>query len=160
MRLYSLIILTHCILVTLAGCGERQTSGVPSPATSATSTSNVPISPHHLNMELFTNLRTSPDVAFDNKDGCTTSFSPTVIRDGAKLRHGSECGFPGAVSRVNFEYTRSDGDGDHYHFERLFPYGEPDQKSTQLDVVFTGRELVLFEDEWQRVVLRSKLLGH
>jgi len=77
------------------------------------------------------------------------------VSAGTKIKRGSTCGPPGAVSKLSWSYERSDENGDHYEFERVFPYGEPDQVTTKRQAVFSGEDIVLFEDEFQRVVFRS-----
>jgi hypothetical protein len=65
------------------------------------------------------------------------------------------CGHPGAVSKISWEYVRTTPEGDHYHFERIFPLDGPVEKREKLDAIYAGRELLLFEDEKQVIGMRQ-----
>ena len=154
MRIHSLLFLTYCVVIICAGCGERPIGDTQGTSTNSRPDAQAFLPPHHSRIEVFVNIRTSPDVAFDNEGGCNAHFTPTIPKEGEKIGFGASCGYPGAVSKLSWNYAHSDEDGDHYHFERLFPHKEPSQKRSKIDVVFKGSELVLFEDEAHRIVMR------
>ena len=157
MRIHSLLFLTYCVVIICAGCGERPIGDTQGTSTNSRPDTHALSPPHHSKMEVLVNIRTSPDVAFANKNGCSSNYSPKTTKEGTKIGYGLTCGHPGAVSKVSWDYTHSDEDGDHYHFERLFPHEEPSQKRSEVDVVFNGSELVLFKDKLYRIVLRTEL---
>ena len=108
------------------------------------------VDPHYDRVQIFVNNR-----KFGATNGCTSGFSPQPTSTITRIKHGISCGHRGAVSKLNWEYVRSDDEGDHYRVERIFPHGEPGQESKAKDVVFQGEELVLFEDDLQRIVMRQ-----
>jgi len=68
------------------------------------------------------------------------------------------------VAAVNWEFLKTTPTGDRYRFTRKIP-AEPtdysgypaykgEQQITTKEIVYTGRELVIWEDEQQRVALR------
>jgi hypothetical protein len=71
-----------------------------------------------------------------------------------KRKDGLTCGHRGAVTKLTWEYLRTDKEGDHYTFERLFPFEEPTQSSEVKEVTYQGQELVVFEDDVHRIVIR------
>lgn len=105
--------------------------------------------PHYSPMQVFIN-----DHQFGD-DGCTSTFSPTPASSNSVVEHGATCGSSGAASNLTWSYLSSDKDGDHYHFKRVFPYKQPSQETTEIDVTFKGGDLVIFEDTMQRIVLRA-----
>jgi len=142
-----------CLFTACCGCGQSSPPATqPSPVVSQPSipvTEPAVVTPHHTRVEVFINNH-----KFGDTNGCTTTFSPQATSAGTKIERGSTCGHPGAVSKLTWSYLRSDEKGDHYEFERVFPHGEPNQETTKKKVIFTGRDVVLFEDETQRVVFR------
>ena len=86
---------------------------------------------------------------------CTTKFSPQPRKGGASIsKTASTCGFSPKVARVTWQYTRTDDEGDHYEFERTFPKDDPNATTKAKKVVYAGTELLLFEDAFQRIVMR------
>ncbi|MCH9655773.1 MAG: hypothetical protein K0U86_13985 [Planctomycetes bacterium] len=88
---------------------------------------------------------------FGESNGCTTTFSPRQKSSNVKVKHGSRCGHPGAVSKLNWEYLRTDEKGDHYRFERSFPNDKPNYTVVTKEVLYRGQEVILFEDDVQRI---------
>ena len=109
-----------------------------------------PEGPRHASVEVFINNH-----RYGPTNGCTMGFSPQ--RSHPALSNAQQtitCGHPGAVSKLLLEYLGTDEAGDRYRFERTYPAGEPNAQRTEKEVVYTGEELVLFEDDTQRIVLR------
>ncbi|MFK7777007.1 MAG: hypothetical protein QM501_02640 [Gimesia sp.] len=79
-----------------------------------------------------------------------TTFTPQKYSN-IKVKHGSTIGKAGAVSKLNWEYLRTDENGDHYRFERSFPHDKTNQAVTTKEVIYRGQVLILFEDDAQRI---------
>ena len=154
MRIHSLLFLACCVATIYVGCGEPPNADTGATSVNSTPNAQVILPPRHSKIEVFCNMRTSPDAAFDNEDGCSLHFTPPTPEEGEEIGHSFRCGYQGAVSEISIDYTHSDENGDHYHFERLFPHEETGQKRSEVDVVFNGSEVVLFEDEAHRIVMR------
>ena len=153
MHLLSNSALTLCLLVFCIGCEQSPRSIGQSGNTDSDAVAKTVVPPHHKHVEVFINTRLSPDNAFDNEHGCVAGYSP----QSETIKDGLICRYPGAVSKFSCEYSHSDDNGDHYHFQRVFPHGEPNQKTSEVDVVFNGEEVVLFKDDLHRIVLRLML---
>lgn len=78
------------------------------------------------------------------------TFSP-LKSSSIKVKHGSSIGSADAVSKLNWEYLRTDEKGDHYRFERSFALDKTHQTMTTKEVIYQGQELILFEDDDQRI---------
>jgi len=52
---------------------------------------------------------------------------------------------------LNWEYLRTDEKGDHYRFERSFPNDKPNYTVVTKEVLYRGQEVILFEDDVQRI---------
>jgi hypothetical protein len=100
-------------------------------------------------MQVFIN-----DHQFGDTNGCTSTFTPTPASSNPQIEHGATCGRSDTASKVTWSYLHSDKDGDHYQFKRVFPYKQPNQETTEIDVAFKGDDVVVFEDTVQRIVLR------
>ncbi len=48
-------------------------------------------------------------------NSCSTDLTPKPPVSGIRVDHALTCGFPGAVSKLSWKYSHTDGDGDHYH---------------------------------------------
>jgi hypothetical protein len=104
-------------------------------------------------VEVFINNR-----KYGVENGCTTRFVPQSLVDNAQIEHTLTCGHPGKVSKLTWEYVGTDDEGDHYRFRRVFPYEAPSQESTVHEIVYHGTEQLLFEDEYQRILIRPELV--
>lgn len=155
--------------LSLAGCDPiRDVSRHAPSAAQATQTppSGMPsesreMAPRFPTLELFVNNRKS-----GGSNGCTTTFflipgGPThtgpkpLNAAHSSVEHTMRCGHPGAVSKVTWSYTGTDSRGDHLRLERTFPDEEPNAATTSIEIVFTGEELTVFEDDFQRVIVRT-----
>ena len=68
------------------------------------------------------------------------------------------------VAAVNWEFLKTTPTGDMYRFTRKipaepttysgYPAYEGEQQTTTKEIVYTGRELVIWQDEQQRIALR------
>ena len=79
------------------------------------------------------------------------------VTNGATATLGSqgwlECGPPGAVSKVSWQYLRTIGPGDVYLMTMAFPPDLPRDTPARREVTYAGVPLVVFEGNNQRVVL-------
>jgi hypothetical protein len=139
------ILLLSTVVVSF-GCTPTMESQPDVPAKAAAVAS---AAPRHERVEVFINNH-----RFGEANGCTTTFTPEQVTSGPVSTQEMRCGHPGAESRLSWCFLHSDEDGDHYRFERVFPHGEPHQEVTRRVVTFTGDEIVLFEDETQRICMR------
>jgi len=138
-------------LVLAMGCGEPSTpAGTAirsSSLLSAGDAARVAATPaKHAPVAVFINNR-----KFGDSNGCISIFTAPPE---TQIKYGSTCGHVGAVSKLTWECLHTDEEGDHYHFERAFPYNEPNQETTSKQVLYTGTELLLFEDEFQKIMMR------
>lgn len=105
--------------------------------------------PRHAHVQMFVNIHGRGE-----SNGCTVTFTPQRSDPGTDIRHGVTCGHPGAVSKVTWKYLKTDRQGDHYQIKRLFPYKEPGETPSVKQVTYVGKELVVWKDEVQRIVMR------
>jgi hypothetical protein len=142
------------LLLLAPGC-EQSSTPVSDPSASAAHSSKddadetTSTPPKHAMVEVFINTH-----KYGDQNGCTTTFSPQPRSETSKTVHGSICGHPAAVSKLTWEYLGTDQAGDHYRFERMFPYDEPKQDTMTKEVAYAGQEMLLFEDDVQRIVMR------
>lgn len=82
-------------------------------------------------------------------------YGPTHGLRGGLGRKGQLVNGPqGAASEIRYELVDQRDGADVYELERRFPIDSPTASVTQKRVEYRGEELVVFEDEFQRVVLR------
>jgi hypothetical protein len=142
-----------CLFAFCVGCGQptipasEHSPVVPQTSQPAAEPNIMP--PRYSSVQVFIN-----DHQFGD-DGCTSTFSPTAAPSNARIEHGATCGSSDAASKVTWSYLHSDKNGDHYHFKRVFPYRQPGQETSEIDVAFKGDDLVVFKDTVQRIVLRT-----
>ena len=105
--------------------------------------------PRHRSVAVFINNYQHGDT-----NGCTTGFSPQPSTEKNPFEHMMSCGHPGASSRLTWEYLRTDQTGDHYRFTQMSAEDDPKLEKVSKEVVFDGKELLIFEDDSQRVYLR------
>jgi hypothetical protein len=91
-----------------------------------------------------------PDNKSKGKTECSTTFKPS---DAKSVKQSLICGFPGAVSTVGWEFLTTSADGDHYRFDRHFPV-EDGKASESATVIYRGDDLLVFEDEQQKIGMR------
>jgi len=87
----------------------------------------------------------------DSKSSCSgTNFQP----DGTLHATGKmTCGFPGRVSEIEWSFIERREAGDVYRFTRRFPLDTADISTTTKDVEFNDGRVIVFEDEFQVVVI-------
>jgi hypothetical protein len=90
----------------------------------------------------------------DKGSSCTTTFTPLPSVSGREIKHGATCGHPGTVTKLSWQYLGTTDQGDRYEFERIFPVDETNQTTTKKEVVYTGKELLLFDDEDSTILMR------
>jgi hypothetical protein len=112
------------------------------------------IAPRFAELELFVN-----NGKWGGTNGCSTTFTlvtgtqhPTAAP--SAIEHVMHCGHPGAVSKITWSYSGTDARGDHLRLERTFPHEEPNADTTTIEIVFAGESLTVFEDDFQRVIVR------
>lgn len=142
-----------CVFVICAGCGQSSPPvnppAVAGPSLSLATADPFLIPPHYSLVDIFINNEKSSDT-----NGCTATYSPKPTS--AKSEYGSRltCGHPGNVSQLSWSYLRSDESDDIYEFEYIFPFEGADQQIKKLEVKYNGKELVLFENDAQRIIMR------
>lgn len=98
---------------------------------------------------------------FDGKEGdesgCSTgNYRPVPDDPKLKVKMSLNCGPVGKSSKVAWDYLRTDEAGDHYQFERVFPVEGPMTTTSTKEIVYVGKEQIVFQDEFQRVVIRPQ----
>lgn len=87
----------------------------------------------------------------DSRSSCSTSnFQPngTLHRTGKMT-----CGKQGHVSEIEWSFLERRGDNDVYRFTRRFPSDTAAVSTTTQDVEFSDGRVVVFEDEFQVIVI-------
>jgi|GEM_PF-3927742 len=64
------------------------------------------------------------------------------------------CGLKPNVSEVTWFHVGNNEAGDMYLFFRKFPLGEKSVKSSSTNIVYSGKEMVVWKDEVQQLILR------
>ncbi len=90
----------------------------------------------------------------DSLSSCTSVMTKMPELD-PKNRWSSEmtCGWPTHVSELRWEFIGSDGGADVYEITRRFPADAPQSETVTKKVKFEGKRIVVFEDQYQVVVL-------
>lgn len=166
-------------MCTVAGCGD-DTTPISQPANSAdhaitnpdaadteqTTSPDAaqinPTPPKFVSVEVFIFCKGySTPTGETGTFSCTTRFRPQPPSHGIESKTASTCGITrpdhpelAKVAEVSWQYVRTDDEGDHYELERTFPLDQPNETSVTKQVVYAGTELLLFEDEFQRIVMR------
>ncbi|NBR85080.1 MAG: hypothetical protein EBS84_15935 [Proteobacteria bacterium] len=91
----------------------------------------------------------------DSGSACSsTNFQPDgTIHPKGKLT----CGYPGKVSEIEWAFVEQRGDKDAYQFTRRFPADTAATATTTKIIEFSDRRVVVFEDEFQAVVIGPAL---
>jgi hypothetical protein len=81
----------------------------------------------------------------------TTNFQQdgTTFPTGGPMR----CGFRGKVSAISWTLAKSDAQGDHYDFIRVFPADEDGANTQKKRIQFNGKRIIVFKDDHQVVVI-------
>ena len=64
-----------------------------------------------------------------------------------------KCGIKGQVSEISWTFIKHSKDNDIYSFTRLFQADTNESKSTTKITEFNGKQTIIFEDEYQVIVL-------
>lgn len=96
-------------------------------------------------------------VCFNGKVDSGSSCSTTNFQaDGTLHATGNmTCGFPGRVSALQWSFVERRGAGDVYRFTRRFPVDTAAVSSTEKTVEFRDGRVIVFEDEFQVVVIET-----
>ncbi len=97
---------------------------------------------HYPNTVLFINIHKNGE-----KNGCTGLVGLT-----GKLI----CGNKGAISEVTWSFLRKTKENDIYTFTREYPSDASPSKTSTKEVTYTGKDLVLWHDEVQEIILKPK----
>lgn len=90
----------------------------------------------------------------DKTGSCTVTFTPLPVVPGREIKHGSTCGHPGTITKLSWQYLGTTDAGDRYAFERTFPLDEPKQTTAKREILYAGKELVVFDDDESTVVIQ------
>lgn len=94
------------------------------------------------------------------ESGCFTNDYRPVPEGASKMAGTFEliCGTDGKSSRVKWDYLKTDEAGDHYRFVRKFPDEGPSSTTSTKEIVYAGKEQIVFQDEFQRVLIRPDVV--
>jgi hypothetical protein len=88
------------------------------------------------------------------KPGDLKSFTAdATIAAGAQASF--RCGRIGGVSDISWSFMERSEFGDIYKFTRFFPQGK-DRQNSQREVLYMGRETLIWQDEDQRVTIKPR----
>ena len=138
------------VLLLAFGCGQASVPTTPV-GTDGQLPANEVVFPNHTPVAVVINNR-----KYGESSGCTTTFVPQLLAHNSQVKHTLTCGHPGAVSKLTWEYAGTGKAGDNYRFRRQFPYKESNEESSSKDIVYTGREQLLFEDDHQSITIRPE----
>jgi hypothetical protein len=65
------------------------------------------------------------------------------------------CGRIGGVSEITWSFMERSEFGDIYKFSRIFPQAK-DRQNSQREVLYMGRETLIWQDEDQRVTIKPR----
>ena len=68
----------------------------------------------------------------------------------------ASCGHAGHVSEVSWTYLRSSPEGDIYKITRKYPSDSDTPKTDTKEVIYSGKPLILWRDDHQKIILRPK----
>ena len=90
----------------------------------------------------------------DSRSSCSSVMTTVPEPDpGSRWSSGMTCGRPTQVSELRWEFLGSDGGADVYQITRRFPADAPQSETITKKIKFEGRRIVVFEDQYQVVVL-------
>ena len=84
---------------------------------------------------------------FGDTNGCSGDFG---------LSGHSLCGHPGHFSDVTWRLLRTARKGDVYQMTRKYPSDSAAPKTDTKEVTYSGTPLILWQDDYQRIILRPK----
>jgi hypothetical protein len=150
-RIDPTVLATASVLMVLLGCGARVDNPSETPQMAAT------VEPQ----------KQQPHFAARLVICCGKSKSSSCAGELAKaegplkvLTGALTCGYPGAVSKVSWEFLEHRSGKDCYRFTRVFPEGELDATTTIVESGFAREQITLFEDAKQLVLLESATPAH
>lgn len=134
-------------LWSVLGCNKAEpTPAAPSRATSPPIVAEATgITPRYASVEVSVS---------DRGGSCTLTFKPLPIGSAGDITHGCRLGRQGTLTDLSWEYLGTTDEGDRYEFERTYIAGETVQSTIEMEVVFSGKELLLFDDEDSTVRMR------
>ena len=68
----------------------------------------------------------------------------------------ASCGHAGHVSEVSWTYLRSSPEGDIYKITRKYPSDSDTPKTDTKEATYSGKPLILWRDDYQKIILRPK----
>lgn len=81
------------------------------------------------------------------KNGCSSDLTPTGRMP---------CGLKPNVSEITWWCVGTNKLGDLYLFKRTFPLHDASAKTTSTNITYSGKEMVVWKDEVQQLILRPK----
>ena len=88
------------------------------------------------------------------KPGDLKSFTTyATVASGAQASF--RCGRMGGVSDIGWSFMERSEFGDIYKFTRFFPQAK-DRQNSQREVLYMGRETLIWQDEDQRVTIKPR----
>jgi hypothetical protein len=84
---------------------------------------------------------------FGDTNGCSGDFGVTGC---------ITCGHSGHVSEVTWRFLRSSPEGDIYKITRRYPSDSDTPSTATKEVTYSGKPLVLWQDDNQKIILRPK----
>ncbi len=96
----------------------------------------------YLATELFINNH-----KYGDTNGCSSALAVTGR---------ASCGHAGHVSEVSWTYLRSTPEGDIYKITRKYPSDSDTAKTDTKEVTYSGEPLIVWRDDYQKIILRPK----
>ena len=140
-------IIQLCVVFVALGCAESgQTPTTESESAVAEAATTFP---NHEHFAVFVNNHQHGE-----SNGCTTSSFAKPPEGNVSFTAFMTCGFANSQSQVEWEYSHTDDAGDHYHVSRTVRVNGLVKSESAKEITYDGAEVLLFEDDIQRVIMR------
>ena len=142
-------LLVILVLVAL-GCRKQQPNErVPESSNSATAKQK-DITPH------FAACVTCYIGEIGSRSNCSTIIAqPNQKTAHVEIQHKLSCGHPDEVSDIEWKLIEHKDGKDLYSFKRTFPVNKDESTTTSTVVSFDGNQVIIFQDEYQVIVMDS-----
>lgn len=101
--------------------------------------------PEHPNVQIQVSYLKPGDVKQFTTDGSVQAGAQATFR----------CGRAGNLCEITWAFVERSEFGDIYKFSRIFPQAK-DRQASQREVLFMGRETLIWQDEEQRVTIKPR----
>lgn len=101
--------------------------------------------PEHPNVEIQITYLKPGEIKNFTTDGTVAPGKQATIR----------CGRVGNLCEITWSFSERSEFGDIYKFSRIFPQAK-DRQSSQREVLYMGRETLIWQDEDQRVTIKPR----